>query len=378
MNEAEIKHETVTYIAGAGPAGLAAAIVLARANQRVVVREAKPTVGMRFRRDLQGLENWTSEQDVLHELNNVGITTEFSYLPCNRGVAFDAWGSAYEISSKQPLFYLVERGPNPGSLDHALLTQAKELGVEVIFNSHVQELSYPAILATGPKAADAIAVGYHFDTDADDGYWVICDNDLAPGGYAYLLIWNGKGTIKTCMFSGFKSEKRYVRKTVSRFQELVKFNMRDPVVHGGAGNFYIPLRASAGKRPVAGEQAGFQDTLWGFGMRHAIKSGILAANSILSDSDYDALWKAEFRDQLRVSVVNRALYSLLGNRGYRWFLRRASHKKNLRQFLFRQYNPTLIKTLLYPWARRRIRSLRSDPACDHQNCECVLCRTRNK
>jgi len=47
-------------IAGAGPAGLTAAITLAQAGRKVVVHEAYKEVGHRFSRDFQGLENWTT------------------------------------------------------------------------------------------------------------------------------------------------------------------------------------------------------------------------------------------------------------------------------------------------------------------------------
>lgn len=57
--------DDIVQIAGAGPAGLAAAITLARAGGREVAHEAHPIVGYRFQRDLQGLENRTSEEDVL-------------------------------------------------------------------------------------------------------------------------------------------------------------------------------------------------------------------------------------------------------------------------------------------------------------------------
>ena len=42
---------------------------------------------------------------------------------------------------------------------------------------------------------------------------------------------------------------------------------------------------------VIGEKAGFQDLLWGFGIRNAIKSGFIAANNILEGNDYENIIK---------------------------------------------------------------------------------------
>jgi flavin-dependent dehydrogenase len=183
-------------IGGAGPAGLAAAITLAKAGRRVLVHEMQSEVGNRFDGDFQGLENWSAQQDVLDQLRELGITTEFAMLPCSRGYAFDAWGERYDLAGSKTLFYIVERGPGAGTLDTVLLEQARKLGVEVRFNSRLDHLEGTGILAAGPKAADAIAVGYHFETAMQDGFWVIYDDELAPQGYAYLLVMNGRGTVK--------------------------------------------------------------------------------------------------------------------------------------------------------------------------------------
>ncbi len=361
-------------IAGAGPAGLAAAITLAKAGREVVVHETQKEVGHRFGGDFQGIENWTTQKDALSVLSKLGITTEFDAMPCRNGTVFDPRDKRYEIKSDEVLFYIVERGPGPGSLDSALLKQAQSLGVEVRFNSRLRHMAGAGILAAGPRAADAIAVGYHFETDMADGYWAICDDQLAPEGYAYLLVMNGKGTVKSCMFSDFKQEKRYVERTLEAFQRLVGLEMKNPQHHGGSGNFRIPESAYSGSHPLVGEQAGFQDTLWGFGMRLAISSGVLAAQSLLTGENYDTLWQRELKPQMETAVVNRALFSLAGSRGYGWFLGQLVTRKNLRESLRQQYQPSWPKRLLGPWARRRYESHRKDITCDHVDCHCIWCR----
>ncbi|WP_114970715.1 NAD(P)/FAD-dependent oxidoreductase [Rhodoferax ferrireducens] len=365
-------------IGGAGPAGLAAAITLARAGRRVLVHELQGEVGHRFGGDFQGLENWSTQHDVLDQLREAGIGTAFTAKACSRAEVFDAWGNRYEIESNKTFFYLVERGPGPGTLDTALLEQARGLGVEVRFNSRLDRLEGAGILAAGPKAADAIAVGYHFETPMDDGVWVILDDELAPQGYAYLLIMNGRGTVKSCMFSGFKQEHLYVQRTVAAFQRLVGLEMLNPRLHGGVGNFHMPARAVTGGHPVVGEAAGFQDFLWGFGMRYAIHSGVLAARSLLEGKYYDMFWRLELEPPMWNSMVNRALFGLLGNRGYRWILRRNQAQRwDAHRVLQRLYQPWPIKRLLLPWARTRYSSRRQDESCDHINCTCVWCRHGN-
>jgi flavin-dependent dehydrogenase len=364
-------------IAGAGPAGLAAAITLARAGHRVVVHEARNEVGARFGGDLQGLENWTSRDDVLEDLRQLGIDTGFDALPCRSGVAYDAWERAYRVCSAAPLFYMVARGPGPGTLDSALLEQARSFGVEVRFGSRLKRLPGRGILAIGPKAADAIAVGYHFDTDMVDGFWFICNDELAPEGYAYLLVMRGRGTVKSCMFSGFKQEKLYVERTVDAFRRLAGLRMKNPRAHGGVGNFRLPLTALSGGHPVAGEQAGFQDTLFGFGMLFAIRSGVLGARALLGSGSYDELWQRDLRPLIATSVVNRGLYGLAGNRGYRALLKWQSGR-DARAFLGRLCRTSWHSRLLFPWAQRRYRSARHDKSCNHVNCECVWCRCGNE
>lgn len=255
-----------------------------------------------------------------------------------------------------------------------MLAQARSLGAEVRFGSRLDRLDSLGVLALGPRAADAIAVGYHFDTAMPDGFWAICDDDVAPKGYAYLLVMNGRGTVKSCIFADFKRESLYVERSVAAFERLAGLKMIEPRPHGGVGNFRIPASALSGAHPVAGEQAGFQDTLWGFGTRLAIASGVLAARSVLERTDYDALWRRELMPWLQASVVNRALYEHCGNVGYAWLLRAQETVGDARRVLRRLYRPGWVKRLTLPWARAHYRSRRRDAACRHEDCTCTWCR----
>jgi flavin-dependent dehydrogenase len=137
-------------IVGAGPAGLACAIVLARAGRAVIVREWHKTVGSRFHGDYQGLENWSDERDILDELRAAGIDVNFERHPVRESTVFDAWGEAYPVRGERPFYYLVRRDGLGGSLVFGLLKQAIAAGAEVRFGDRVRELKGPVVLATGP------------------------------------------------------------------------------------------------------------------------------------------------------------------------------------------------------------------------------------
>ncbi len=64
--------ETINII-GAGPAGLTAAIVLAKHGLKARVYEMSSDVGHRLNGDFQWLENWSSEKDIKEILGNIGI-----------------------------------------------------------------------------------------------------------------------------------------------------------------------------------------------------------------------------------------------------------------------------------------------------------------
>lgn len=362
----------VIVVVGAGPAGLACAIALARSGWPVVVREWHAAIGHRFHGDFQGLENWSSRQDVLEELQVAGIAPTFEHVAVSQGTLFDSRGQSYKARSARPLYYLVRRGAEPGTLDHALLEQATAAGVVVRFGDRVEGIEEPAVLAGGPRVADAIAVGYVFETDMSDGDWLVLDNRLAPLGYAYLLVHCGRGTVASCMYTGFKKQDEYLERTVSFFREKVGLVMRNPRPFGGFANFRLPRTASQGGHLVIGEQAGFQDALAGFGMRYALRSGLLAARSVTEGTDYTELWRRELLPFLRVGTVNRFVFNTVGEPGWRLALRKLS-REDTRTVLQRFYRPSHLSRLLFPLARLRYRRALRDRSCDHVDCHCVWC-----
>ncbi len=368
--------EPVTVV-GAGPAGLACAITLARSGRAVIVREWHRQAGTRFHGDFQNLENWSDERDVLDELRAAGIETTFEQQAVFSGIAFDAHHNSHHVRSARPLYYLVRRGRDQGTLDSVLLNQAIAAGVEVRRIDRVESVTGPAVLAAGPRRADAIAVGYVFETDMTDGDWVAFGDRLAPLGYAYLLVHGGRGTVASCMFTGFKRQAEHVEQTIAFFREHAGLEMRNPRPFGGFANFRLPRAAMQGGHPVIGEQAGFQDALAGFGMRYALRSGLLAARSILDGIDYTTLWRRELLPLLRVGIVNRFIFNNIGARGRAVALRRLS-RGDAGVILRRLYQPSVVSRIVFPIARLRYRAQLRDSSCDHVDCHCVWCQCQSE
>lgn len=360
-------------IVGAGPAGLACAIILAKAGRHVTVREWQGDVGHRFHDDFQGLENWSDPQDVLAELAEAGIAADFAHHGMREGVVFDSHAKPHSVAGARPLFYLLRRGGAAGTLDRALLDQARAAGADVRFNDRVKNTAGNMVLAGGPRRADIIAVGYVFDTAMADGAWLAFGADLAPKGYAYLLVSGGRGTVASCMFTGFRDQAKYLAATVAYFKRHVALQMQNPEDFGGFGNVRLTRTAMQGGNPVIGEHAGFQDALAGFGLRYAMRSGRLAAESLLDGTDYTKAWRKTLQPGLFAGVVNRFLFNQTGPRGLDYLLSKLGRVDTGRA-LGQTYGLSFPKRLLLPLARYRYRAPLTDRSCSHLNCDCVWCQ----
>jgi len=362
-------------ISGAGPAGLAAALAVTAGGQRALVYEKRADVGGRFHGDFQGLENWTTREDVLEELASLGIQTGFEHIAVREFICFDPEGTVQTFRSRQPLFYLVRRGGQTGSLDHALKQQALTEGVEIRFDTPASNLPNGGVVTEGPHRADAIAAGYLFDTDMADGIYAAISDELAPKGYAYLLINQGRGTLATCLFDDFHNEREYVERCVTFFDRHVGLHMDNPRRFGGSGNFPLPKTARKGNILYAGGAAGFQDPLFGFGIRCALLSGGAAGQALASGNPgrYEQFWKRRLRPYHQAAATNRWFYDRLGNRGYKITLQRFPKDGDVRDWVYRAYAPRLWKSVWYHLVAAR----RDTPLLNpHEDCDCTWCRCK--
>ena len=304
-------------ILGGGISGLACAIILRKNEYKVNVYEKGSYVGKRFNEDWQGLENWSEKIDVLKQIESYGIDLSFEYEPLSE-LAVHYSGKMHTARVKNGC-YLVRRGSKEGCLDKALLEQAEKLGVKIHFN-YRQERELPVqVNATGPRNATAFVRGIKFNTSSDSGYHMAFGQDIARGFYSYLLTKNGHGTIATVY--GRKSAHRseeFLQNTVNYFSDFLdEKELSAGKKFGGYGHFEIKKNYYDEKGAMfIGEAGGFQDYLWGFGMRYAFQSANLAARSIIQNESYNDLIKEHLLRKMKHSNRNRRISEMTGPLAY--------------------------------------------------------------
>lgn len=338
-------------ILGAGISGLAAAINLRKAGYEVEVYEKNKDVGMRFHGDVQGFENWSEKKDALKELKEMNININFDNHPVSRGILMGRKGNK-ELCCKKPIFYLVKRGPFPGTVDYGLKEQALKLGINIHFGKTLAQKKVD-IIATGPifKEVPAVDKGIVFKTKSKDLVIVAFGDDLAFKGYSYLLITKGYGCMCTAVFDKLNKVSDCFEKTKNFFIKKFHLSIKSPKIVGGVGSFSLkhPFRRKYKKKNIlyVGEAAGLQDFLWGFGMRFAVESGYFAAQSIINNLDYEKIAEEHFRNRLKASMVNRYLWEKFDKKAYSFII---NHPRIAKECLHSMYNYNLIQKILFPIA----------------------------
>ena len=341
-------------IAGAGPSGLAAAIVLARAGRSVEVHEAKRDVGTRFIGDLQIIEAASEREPVPAFLDRIGIERNFYFRPAMSATFYDHRRRGRVIKSDQPYGYFIRRGAEDQTLDRGLLAQARAHGVNVIFNSRLAAADAD-VVATGPAAPDGLAkeITWRAAPDAEERVDVYFDHKRSPGGYSYLFILDGVATFGCAIVADFKQIDSYFDHSLAAARALHSFSVPADARSGYSYmNFHLKQEATSNGARFVGEAAGFQDYLFGLGIRYALTSGYLAARSILESRSFDELWRAELGVKQETSLVNRFLYEAGGNFGLSMFVRQAAHAKDFHRYLSGWHRATWWKALLAPMVRR--------------------------
>src|SRR5690349_5791040 len=124
--------EREIVIAGAGVAGVPAAINLKQGGRAVRVIDRHTGTGAERYPAWDAVENWTSDEDLPRFLDQIGIEgSRFRHVGHTVFTVIDAYGKRYDVRTPRPFFYLIKRGATPGGLEHGLQEQAEAMGIPI-------------------------------------------------------------------------------------------------------------------------------------------------------------------------------------------------------------------------------------------------------
>lgn len=342
-------------IAGAGLSGLSAAICLARHGHRVEVFEKNAESGQTRHADWDAIENWTTEEDFLACLRNWGIQPAFEHRAPLAFEVYDPKGDCHQVELPRPFFYLLKRGVERGSIEQALKLQALEQGVTIHYNRASSKDEVDIWAAGARSAGFFLGTGITFRTSHPDLVAGLVDTLAAPKAYAYLVIVDGFATLSVVLTRDFKHAREYLERCTRFFQNRKSLDMEDVRRTSGFGGLAGAFWQPASRPITVGEAAGLQDFLWGFGIRHALHSGYLAARAIHEGLDYAKLAGREIHPLVRASIINRMFYDRVGNRAYTALIRHFAASRDLSSRIRPWYRGLLLHHMVWPLAERRYR-----------------------
>ena len=274
---------------------------------------------------------------------NNELTTEFDHFAIQNKLIKDGLTKMRYIGG-EPL--IVKHLPK-------LISSAYDNGVNIRFGE-TAPISDVDIIATGgdPKFKFAVGKGISFETEHENVAVGLVNNYHAFKGYSYLLVSNGFGCIATVLFEGFQDLNKYFKRTLDEFQTNFELEQKYPHKFSGYGSFSNRLRKKKDQIMI-GEIAGFQDLLWGFGIRNAVKSGFMASKNILDGNeckDYYKIAENYFKPKLNSSVVNRFIWEKFASNNYAIILNRIHNSKDPLNYLKSFYNFNFFQKLTYPFA----------------------------
>jgi len=307
-----------TNIVGAGIAGMTAAINLSKFGKSVIIYEKNKSIGSSRDGDYEGIENWIFSENLTNSKTLCGI--EFNGIPKYPIFEFFVHLNGVKplkIKSLEPFFYLVKRGDDSDSFDSYLAEVCDSLNVKFLFNK-TYDINKADINATGSNHAAAYIRGAQIFTDLPNQVHLLLGKEFAPMGYAYLIINDGLGTLATA----FKKSNRTndpLNPCIDYFKNL-GFDFEIKEKFASRGSFNLPKIWGIKKPITIGEAGGYQDYLFGFGMRMAMYSGLYAAYK-LSGKNYQAnILNHELNVKRRISYINRLLFENLSNDKFKYWV----------------------------------------------------------
>ena len=352
------------HIMGAGLSGLAAATILAKAGKTVHVHDIREDSGARFDGDFQALENWSMDVDFFSQLDSWGFdTSEFKTTEFKVVDLIHPDDVITQAESPKIAYRIVERGTSSHTIDQGIKRQAIAAGAEIHYKSRVKEEDCH-IIACGPKGTSAVAYGEIFHTDHPNHIAFQLNDKLAPGAYSYLIIIDGVGLICTCLWRKQKKSDRFLNETIAWYDKHYPNLNRKPIKRvGGKGDFTINKSYFQDGRYYVGESGGLQDFMWGFGMRMAVWSGVLAAQDILGQCNYEKEVKKQLLPYVQTSVANRWLMNRVGDRTYKVMCNRWMKSQRKRGdgliWIGKLFRPSILKRIIYTFTNKFM--LRKDP-----------------
>ncbi len=329
-------------IAGGGIAGMTAGIQLKKAGFNPIVYEKELEIGGNRHGDYEGLENWIFDESMTDFFVQSGFDySQITSIPVNRFRVHTATVPSFLIHHHQPFFHMVKRGSGASNLDTELYRQCQSAGVQIQLGEKAPEDC--DIRATGTANVAAYIRGINFSTSLQDQVHLLLGHEFAPKGYAYLIIINGEGTLATAYKKPKKSGIDPLKNSVDYFDNY-GITIPEGKPFGSRGSFSLPFGGMTYPYKI-GEAGGFQDYLFGFGIRMSMASGRGAALSILGKhKEAKQVFKGLNRKR-RLSFVNRMLYERLNDHQMAEFAKKLSEVSN----------PLAILSGAYAWNFKNIR-----------------------
>ncbi|MBI4019437.1 MAG: NAD(P)-binding protein [Candidatus Aenigmarchaeota archaeon] len=309
-------------IVGAGLAGLASGIILAKNGHEVTIHDKAESVGTVVD-DTQAIRNYEHDKDQLEIFREEGIEIKHAK-PIYNIIKYAPSGRSMIVHSEnsKPIFYALKRGKEDVSLETQLYNQAKNAGVCFHFNSREDIKTTDAeILSTGPIHNNIWAFGGIYKVDRIDPETILffMNNDYCPKGYIYVAPYGEREVTVAAttfdikcklplLFSKFLKENGVI-KEILKDAQLLRYT-------SGYSYSNVPKTAEVNGKRLAGSIAGFLDPARGFGIKYSIWSGILAAKSIIHNKSYDKLWKSAFEKELIDGMKRRLILEKMENQDY--------------------------------------------------------------